>query len=46
VLKRGLEVLAGPTLHLQRISRADAERIERDLAAALDAAGLLVSGGH
>jgi hypothetical protein len=46
VLKRGLEVLAGPTLHLQGISRADAERIERDLAAALDAAGLLVSGGH
>jgi hypothetical protein len=46
VLKRGLEVLTGPTLHLQRIARADAERIEAQLAAALSDAGLLVQGGH
>jgi hypothetical protein len=46
VLKRGLEVLTGPTLHLQRIARADAARIEEDLAEALRAAGLLVRGGH
>ncbi len=46
VLKRGLEVLTGPTLHLQYIRRADAARIEADLALALGAAGLLVKGGH
>ena len=46
VLKRGIEVLAGPTLHLQRINRTDAERIERDLALALASAGLFVKGGH
>ena len=46
VLKRGLEVLTGPTLHLQRIARADAAEIEAGLAAALGEAGLLVQGGH
>jgi hypothetical protein len=46
VLKRGLEVLTGPTLHLQRIAYADATRIESGLAAALSDAGLLVKGGH
>ena len=46
VLKRGLEVLTGPTLHLQYIKRADAERIEIALAVGLAAAGLLVKGGH
>ena len=46
VLRRGLEVLAGPTLHLQRIARADAARIEEELADALRAAGLFVQGGH
>jgi hypothetical protein len=46
VLKRGLEVLTGPVLHLQRISRAEASRIEAGLAAALAAAGLQVEGGH
>ncbi len=46
VLKRGLEVLTGPTLHLQRLARAEAERIEGSLAQALAAAGLLVEGGH
>ena len=46
VLKRGLEVLAGPTLHLQFIKRADAARIEIELAEALAAAGLIVKGGH
>jgi hypothetical protein len=46
VLKRGLEVLTGPTLHLQRIARADAARIESELAAALSEQGLLVQGGH
>lgn len=46
VLKRGLEVLTGPTLHLQCISRGEAARIEAQLAEALSAAGLLVQGGH
>jgi hypothetical protein len=46
VLKRGLEVLTGPTLHLQHIKRAEAVRIEGQLAQALAAAGLLVKGGH
>jgi len=46
VLKRGLEVLHGPALHLQRMSRAEALRIEADLAQALAAAGLVVEGGH
>jgi hypothetical protein len=46
VLKRGLEVLTGPTLHLQYIKRGEAERIEGELAKALAAAGLLVKGGH
>jgi len=46
VLKRGLEVLTGPVLHLQGIKRAEAERIEVELAQALAAAGLTVKGGH
>ena len=46
VLRRGLELLAGPTAHLRGISRADALDIEERLAAALDAAGLFVQGGH
>ena len=46
VLKRGLEVLTGPALHLQGIKRAEAERIEVELAQALAAAGLIVKGGH
>ena len=46
VLKRGLEVLTGPTLHLQRIARKEAAGIESDLAAALSDVGLLVQGGH
>lgn len=46
VLKRGLEVLTGPTLHLQYISRGEAARIEAQLAAALSSAGLFVQGGH
>jgi hypothetical protein len=46
VLKRGLEVLAGPTLHLQRLAGAEAARIEAALARALADAGLLVEGGH
>jgi hypothetical protein len=45
-LKRGIEVLTGPTLHLQHIKRAEAVRIEAELAAALGSAGLLVKGGH
>lgn len=46
VLKRGIEVLIGPTLHLQRIKRGEAVRIEAELAAALQDAGLHVEGGH
>jgi hypothetical protein len=46
VLKRGLEVLTGPVLHLQRIKRAQAAEIEEGLAEALRAAGLFVQGGH
>jgi hypothetical protein len=46
VLKRGLEVLTGPTLHLQRLAHAEATRIESALAQALEDAGLLVEGGH
>jgi hypothetical protein len=46
VLKRGIEVLTGPTLHLQHIKRADAERIEVELAERMGVAGLMVKGGH
>jgi hypothetical protein len=46
VLKRGIEVLAGPTLHLQRVKRSEAARIESALAAALADAGIRVEGGH
>ena len=46
VLKRGLEVLTGPSLHLQSIKRAQAARIEVELAQLLAAEGLRVKGGH
>jgi hypothetical protein len=46
VLKRGLEVLAGPTLHLQKIPRNEAARIEAELARALGDAGIHAEGGH
>ncbi len=46
VLRRGLEVLTGPTQHLQHIARAEAERIEVHLAELLRAEGLRVQGGH
>jgi hypothetical protein len=46
VLKRGLEVMTGPTLHLQHIERVQAARIEQQLADALRDEGLLVQGGH
>jgi hypothetical protein len=46
VLQRGLEVLLGPTLHLQQMARAEAERVEEQLAEVLRAQGLLVHGGH
>ena len=46
VLRRGIEVLTGPVLHLQRIARPEALRIEAQLADALRDAGLLVEGGH
>jgi hypothetical protein len=46
VLQRGLEVLTGPTMHLQYIRRDEAVRIEDELAQALSAAGLFVKGGH
>lgn len=46
VLRRGLEVLTGPTQHLQNIKRRDAARIEVELAEALRTAGIFVQGGH
>jgi hypothetical protein len=46
VLKRGLEVLTGPTLHLLHIRRSEAARIEVALAGALEDAGIRVEGGH
>jgi hypothetical protein len=46
VLKRGLEVLTGPTLHLQYIKRDEAERIESQLAEALAPTVTVVKGGH
>jgi hypothetical protein len=46
VLKRGIEVLAGPALHLQFIKRSEAVRIESELAEALADAGIRVEGGH
>ena len=46
VLKRGIEVLTGPTRHLQHIKRSEAVRIEAELAEALQDAGLDVQGGH
>jgi hypothetical protein len=46
VLKRGIEVLTGPTLHLQYIKRTEAQRIEAELAERLGSAGLTVKGGH
>ena len=45
VLKRGIEVLTGPTMHLQYIKRSEAARIEAELAEALAAVGLRVKGG-
>jgi hypothetical protein len=46
VLRRGVEVLTGPTLHLRHLARAEAAEIEERLATALRAAGLFVQGGH
>jgi len=46
VLKRGIEVLTGPTLHLQHVKRSEAARIEVELASALADAGIHVEGGH
>jgi hypothetical protein len=46
VLKRGLELLGGPTMHLRHIAREEAVRIEAGLADALRDAGVLTEGGH
>jgi len=46
VLRRGLEVLVGPTLHLQCLRRSDAAIIEERFAEVLRAAGFVVQGGH
>ncbi len=46
VLKRGLEVLTGPVLHLQGVPSVQAEEIEEGLAEALREEGLIVQGGH
>ncbi len=46
VLRRGVEVLTGPVMHLQHVARAEALRFEAGLAEALRAEGLLVHGGH
>jgi hypothetical protein len=46
VLKRGLEVLTGPVLHLQGVTAARAREVEEQLAEVLAAEGLIVQGGH
>jgi hypothetical protein len=46
VLRRGLELLTGPTIHLQGLARSDALDVEEHLAMALGAEGLFVQGGH
>ncbi len=46
VLRRGVELLTGPVMHLQQISRGDALRIESQLADVLAAEGCFVQGGH
>jgi hypothetical protein len=46
VLRRGVEVLTGPTLHLRHLARVEAAGIEENLAEALRAEGLFVQGGH
>ena len=46
VLRRGLELLSGPTAHLQGVARPEALDIEERLGLALGAAGLFVQGGH
>lgn len=46
VLRRGLELLSGPTLHLQGIARGQAADIEERLGEALRREGLFVQGGH
>lgn len=46
VLKRGLEVLTGPSQHLQGMTRAQAAEVEVALGEALRDAGLFVKGGH
>jgi hypothetical protein len=46
VLKRGIEVLTGPTMHLQYLARPEAIRIEAALARAFEDSGLTVEGGH
>jgi hypothetical protein len=46
VLRRGLELLSGPTLHLQGIARGEAADIEERLGEALRLEGLFVQGGH
>jgi hypothetical protein len=46
VLRRGLEILTGPVLHLQGIPRSRAAEIEVGLAEALRAEGVFVRGGH
>lgn len=46
VLKRGIELLTGPVLHLQHIRHGEAARIEATLAGAFADAGIRVEGGH
>ncbi len=46
VTRRGLELLGGPTLHLQGIARGAAADIEEQLGEALRLEGLFVQGGH
>ncbi|MEZ5500055.1 MAG: hypothetical protein R3E77_11595 [Steroidobacteraceae bacterium] len=46
VLRRGLELLTGPVMHLRRLPRGRAAQIEAELAIALGRAGIFVKGGH
>ena len=46
VRRRGLQLLVSVGPHLSPLARAEAKRLEREIAAALQDAGIRVKGGH